>query len=355
MSTEKLTIRVPLAAVLAGAAAVVLAGCRPFDHYAPTVKPACPEMEIPYEKSKVSLPAYRIEPPDMLSIEVIKLVPLPPYRAEVYDVLQIQVVGTLLDQPIDGFYLVEAEGIINLGAAYGSVRVVGMTIEEAKEAITQQLMQVLRQPVVSVQLARTAGTQQITGVYLVGPDGTINLRQYGSVHLAGKTLLDARLAIQQQLSQFFDSPEVSVDMAGYNSKVYYVITEGAGLGDNVVRVPVIGNETVLDAISQVGGLSQLSSKQIHVARPAPNGFGHEQILPVDWVAISRGGEAATNYQLMPGDRVFITEEPLVATNTYLSKLISPLERLLGVTSLGISTVRASQLMGRSYNETRSGL
>jgi hypothetical protein len=31
------------------------------------------------------------------------------------------------------------------------------------------------------------------------------------------------------------------------------------------------------------------------------------------------------------------------------------ERLLGVTSLGISTVRASQLMGRQFNSTRSGL
>jgi len=52
--------------------------------------------------------------------------------------------------------------------------------------------------------------------------------------------------------------------------------------------------------------------------------------------------------------VFITEEPLVATNNYLVKLISPVERLLGVTSLGISTVRSSQLMGRDFNRYRNG-
>ena len=89
---------------------------------------------------------------------MLKLVPLPPYRIDIYDVLQIRVLGTLLDQPIDGFFLVEGEGIVSLGPAYGTVRVVGMTIEEATEAITRKLQEVLAKPDVSVQLARTAGT-----------------------------------------------------------------------------------------------------------------------------------------------------------------------------------------------------
>ena len=82
-------------------------------------------------------PAYRVEPPDLLSIEMLKQIPLPPYRVDIYDVLQIRVMGTLPDQPIDGYFLVEAEGIVTLGPTYGRVRVAGMTIEEATEAITQ--------------------------------------------------------------------------------------------------------------------------------------------------------------------------------------------------------------------------
>ena len=344
-----------LVALLAVLTVGSLCGCQPFDYYDYTLKQQPPpQMEIPREMSKISLPAYQIEPPDLLQVEVVKMVPLPPYRLESYDVLQVQVMGTLLDQPIDGYYLIEAEGIINLGPAYGTVRVAGMTVEEAKAAVTNQLMNTLREPQVSVQLARTGGTQQISGIYLVAPDGTINMKQYGAVPVAGKTMLEARLAIQRQLSQFFDSPEVAVDMAGYNSKVYYIITEGAGMGDNVVRVPVTGNETLLDAISQVGGLSQLSSKKIHIARPAPGNSGCEQILPVDWVAISRGGVTSTNYQLFPGDRVFITEEPIVASTNFLARLTAPVERLFGITGLGISTVRQSQIMGRSYNQFRSG-
>ncbi len=175
----------------------------------------------------VSLPAYRVEPPDILQIEMLKMVPLPPYRIEVYDVLKISAVGTIPDQPINDFFLVEGEGTVNLGPAYGTVRIGGMTIDEATEAITKQLLQILRQPEVSVQLMRTAGTQPVTGQYLVGPDGTINLRTYGVVHVSGKTVTEIKLALQKHLAQFFDSPEVSVDVLGYNSKVFYVITDGA--------------------------------------------------------------------------------------------------------------------------------
>jgi polysaccharide biosynthesis/export protein len=351
------TIHCPLSAVgfllLACMVAAVASGCKPFDYYNQSLQtPVSPAMEPPREKSMVSLPAYRVEPPDILQIEMLKMVPLPPYRIEVYDVLQIRAVGTLLDQPIDNFYLVEGEGTVNLGPAYGTIRVGGMTIEEASAAINQQLKQILRSPEASVQLARTAGTQQVTGQYLIGPDGTINLRSYGVVHVSGKTVMEIKIALQKHLSQFFDSPEVSVDVLGYNSKVFYVITDGAGMGDNVRRIPITGNETVLDAVAAVGGLSQLSSKEVWIARPAPGGVGCEQILPVDYAAITRGGSAATNYQVLPGDRVFIAEDNLIGMNNFISKLTSPIERLFGITSLGASTTRSLQTMGRNYNSNR---
>jgi polysaccharide biosynthesis/export protein len=337
-------------------AAFALSGCQePFDHYTSTLqRPLPPELEPPREIQKVSLPAYVVEPPDILSIEMLKMVPLPPYRIDVYDVLQIRAAFALPDQPLDGFFMVEAEGVVILGPAYGSVRVVGMTLDEATAAIRQKLAEILKNPDASVQLARTANTQQITGQYIVGPDGTINLRAYGTVYVSGKTVVQIKLALQEHLKQYFDSPEVSVDVLGYNSKVFYVITDGAGMGDNVRRLPITGNETVLDAVATVGGLSQLSSKEVWVARPAPANYGCEQILPVDYVAITRGGSATTNYQIMPGDRVFIAEDNVVGLNNVLGKFTAPIERLLGIASLGSSTVRGYQTLGRNYNALRQG-
>ena len=62
---------------------------------------------------------------------------------------------------------------------------------------------------------------------------------------------------------------MAVDIYAYNSKFYYVITDGAGLGDAVVKFPITGNDTVLDALAEVNGMQEVSSKRIWIARPAP--------------------------------------------------------------------------------------
>ena len=97
-------------------AALLLAGCRTINPYDPKLEPPMPEaLQPPREMNKVSLPAYRIEPPDVIQIEMLKLIPMPPYRAEIFDVLEIRA-NTPPDQPMDNqYFMVEAEGTINLG------------------------------------------------------------------------------------------------------------------------------------------------------------------------------------------------------------------------------------------------
>jgi polysaccharide biosynthesis/export protein len=295
---------------------------------------------VPREMAMQALPVYRINPPDLLAIEMLKMVPIQPYHLETYDVLQIHASFTLPDHPINDNYLVEASGEVNLGPAYGSVKVAGMTIDESKEAVGKKLTEVLQKPEVSVQLARTAGTQPVTGQYLVAVDGRINLRQYGTILISGKTIAEAREAIEKHLAKFFVSPEVSVDVQAYNSQVYYVITDGAGLGDNVRRMPISGNETALDAIAAIGGLSQLSGKKIWIARPSAASAEKGTVLPVDYTAITQRGATATNYQILPGDRIFIESDPVIAANNNLGKMTAPIERTLGLLSLETSTFYA---------------
>jgi polysaccharide biosynthesis/export protein len=301
-------------------------------------KPKLATQAAPHELAMQPLPDYRIEPPDVISIEMLKMVPLPPYRAGIYDVLQIRA-NSLPDQPIDNYFMVEADGKVSLGPAYGSVKVAGMTIEEITAALNKSLGQWLRDPGAYVQLARVAGAQPVAGQYIVGPDGTINLRKYGRVAISGKTVAEARSAIEKQLAAYLQSPEVSVDVLAYNSKVFYIITQGAGIGDNVRRLPITGNETVLDAIAQVNGLSQVSSKNIFVVRPLASHPEKPAILPVDWDAITRRGATATNYQVLPGDRIYIAEDPLVTRTNLIGKNTAPLERMLGIISLTTSTIR----------------
>lgn len=291
---------------------------------------------VPRELEKVTLPRYVIEPPDILLIEGVKLVPKSPHRIETFDVLLIRVVGAFPEQPIDDTYAVDADGTVNLGPTYGRIRVVGFTIEEAEDEIRDQLAKVLTDVEVSVSLIQSIGAQPITGQHLVAMDGRVNLGTYGSVYVAGMTLEDATAAIEAKLSERLEDPEVFVDVLAYNSKVFYVITQGAGLGDDVVRMPVTGNETVIDAVANIGGISQVSSTKMWIARPAPNGVGCEQILPVDWNDVAQGASTATNYQLMPGDRLFIAQDRLTAFNTVVTKVLNPFERVFGFVSLATS-------------------
>jgi polysaccharide export outer membrane protein len=220
------------------------------------------------------------------------------------------------------------------------VRVAGQTLEQAQEAVRVQLAKVLKNPQVSLGLGQFRGLQQIRGEHLVGMDGTISLGTYGCVYVAGMTRAQARWVIEEYLSQFLQDPQVAVDVYAYNSKSYYIIFEGAGFGQQVYRFPIVGNETVLDAISNVYGLPpQVSRKKMWVARPAPANHCCLQILPVDWQAIVQGGSTRTNYQLFPGDRIYVRSDPLIAADNILAKILAPLERLMGFTLLTTSTIR----------------
>jgi polysaccharide export outer membrane protein len=164
--------------------------------------------------------------------------------------------------------------------------------------------------------------QRIRGQHLIRPDGTIGLGIYGSVYVAGMTLDQAKEVIGQQLAlriKEFDFKNLSVDVLSYNSKFYYVITDGGGYGEQVIRFPITGSETVLDAISQIGGLGTVSSKKhIWVARSSP-GHPGQQILPVDWLGVS------------------------------LARFLSPIERVFGITLLGSSTVNSIEQRGLNNN------
>lgn len=321
-------------------ATVCALGCHNLNHRNLALESVLPPNErIPNGEYKTTLPVYVVEPPDVLSIVAVKVIPKPPYRLEPLDIVQIRGLNLFPDHPLDGPFQVEAGGTISLGAPYGTIQVAGLTIDQATEVLLKQLKKDLLDPSVTITLAQTAGTQQISGDHLVAPDGTVNLGSYGQVYVAGRTLAQAKAAIEKHLEQYLESPQVTLDVLAYNSKVYYVILDGAGTGDRVIRLPITGGETVLDAMAQVGGLTQLSSQKLWIARPAPDQLGYQQRLPVNWNEITQQGIQATNYQLLPNDRLYVAASKATALDTAVGKLTAPLERLSGVILLGTGAIR----------------
>lgn len=259
--------------------------------------------DVPGELSKVALPPYVIEPPDQLLIEIV----------------------AILEDP--------------------DAAAVRKPNEPAKEFKAFSL------PV-----------QPVSGQFSVRPDGTVYLGIWGSVPVAGLTLAQAAEAVRDHIARQEDPTKpgaggfrketirVVLDVLQYNSKRYYVVTDGGGNGETVTAFPITGSETVFDAIANIGGLPPVASKRhIWVARRTPHAGQPEQILPVDWVAITQHGLTTTNHQIMPGDRIYVKAQRLVRIDTTLARILTPIERLLGVPLLAATTVNQIAGRGAGFN------
>ena len=273
----------------------------------------------PHEHRKVSLPPYTIEPPDILMIELLALSPGENYRVHPGDTFAARA-----DAPGEANepakWVVDEQGFLDFDEPkIKNIMIGGLTVAEAVSLVKSQVLASVPQDKlpkdveIQIWLERAAGLAPVKGEYLVSPDGRVNLgASYGVVYLAGMTIEEAKSAIEEQLAKTLDKPEVSVNVFAYNSKVYYVIMENSDKGDQVARLPVTGNETVLDALAQTNGLDHLEKKKIWIARPAAGTGQADTILPVSFQEIAHGGATGTNYQILPGDRIFIAEPISVA-------------------------------------------
>ena len=142
----------------------------------------------------------------------------------------------------------------------------------------------------------------VEGLYRVGADGSVDLGPVGRVQVAGQRLADVRRQIEGRLARTSPGSGVSVDVAAAEREVFYVIAGSAGQGGNVWRVRASGNDTIEAALAGAGS-SPGAVEKIWLVRPAPEGGGPEQVLPVQWDAASR--RATPNYRISPGDAVFV--------------------------------------------------
>ena len=240
---------------------------------------------IPRELEMRSMPEYRVAPPDLLIVEVLE---------------------AATGRPITGERLVRPDGTITLGF-YGDVYVAGLTRDEIKEKVIIHLREIL-------------SDEQLG---LIGRDGENN-----------------PIGIPPR-----DSDRVFVDVAAYNSQVYYVQGDVNLQG----RFPITGNETVLDAINYAGNLSPFASvPNVRLVRPAPSATCKPQVLPINLAAIIQEGDQTTNYQIMPNDRIYVYRDPIVRASIFLDRLAQPFNTV-------VNTVLQYSFAARSVRSISQGL
>ena len=104
------------------------------------------------------------------------------------------------------------------------------------------------------------------------------------------------------LSLIKSTVKAAIGFAARNSVAYYVL----GMVKTPGRFPIDENLTVLDALQRSGGLNKIERNDaaIRLVREAVNGK-KPQTLSIDLRGIMTFGDTTTNYQILPGDRLYV--------------------------------------------------
>jgi len=172
-----------------------------------------------------------------------------------------------------------------------------------------------RPPYADEPLGGSAQTE-IGGGHLVAADGTISLGAYGCVNVIALTPFQAKLYVERYLSRWFLNPEIVVRVDEHKTSVYFVIVDGDA---RVVGLRSNPKVTVLDALANLERpVTPTAGQKVWVARSTPKNT--YQILPVNWQAITKGSDPETNWQLFPGDRVYVSAAMPPASSSRVVKI-----------------------------------
>ena len=157
-----------------------------------------------------------------------------------------------------------------------------------------------------------ATVEPIQGVHLVEQDGEIDLGpELGRVRVAGLTLERAELMVRDYAQPLVPDGKVSLSVHQQNSKVFYIIIENGQDGE-IMRVPLTAAETVPNGLASVNGID-LTNRHVWLSRAADTDQT-TTVMPIDTAELMADPEAGGDFELNPGDRIFIGEEPSVWEN-----------------------------------------
>ena len=138
--------------------------------------------------------------------------------------------------------------------------------------------------------------REMTGQYLVRPDGKVSVPLVGDVQAAGKTPQDVSAELVDLLKKkYINSPDVTVSILQVNSKKYYI----HGEVNNPGAFPLIVPTTVLEGLANAHGFRDFANvKKIRIMR------GKEQ-LKFNYKDVTRGKSIEQNVYLQPGDEIIV--------------------------------------------------
>ncbi len=137
----------------------------------------------------------------------------------------------------------------------------------------------------------------------IARDGTVPFPLLGSIHIGGKTVLDATSAIQSALRTYLLNPQIALRILEYNKRRFTVLGQVNRPG--TFDMPDDSPLSLLEAIGMAGGYSRLANpSKVTVRRSSPGGM--EDIFKVDAKRMAKSKTGAP-FLIQPGDTVVVEE------------------------------------------------
>lgn len=138
----------------------------------------------------------------------------------------------------------------------------------------------------------------MSGRITVTDDGNIILTNVGKVYVAGLTSSQIEAKLKSLLeANFLAKATVSVQVVEFSSKPISVV--GAVLRPG--RISASGNTTLIQAITQAGGLTTGYGKELYVLRTGSNGLSEQLAIDIEELMVA--GNPDLNIPLAPNDLV----------------------------------------------------
>lgn len=152
--------------------------------------------------------------------------------------------------------------------------------------------------VVSITVSRHA---EVSGLYEINGEGKIQYEFVGDIPIDGLTKKELTALLVEKLSKFIVSPEVLVKIAGYNSKMVYVIGEVGSPG----KIPMTGDTITIREALVEARLPLLTAKAAKSVLITPSDDGKPKHQKVDVHKLLYEGDLRENLIMEPGDTLFI--------------------------------------------------
>jgi len=135
----------------------------------------------------------------------------------------------------------------------------------------------------------------VSGQFLVRPDGRISVPLIGDVTASGRTPEQLEKDISERLSKFIKEPQVNVGILSVGSKKYFILGEVNKPGSFPLVVPT----NVLEALVNAGGFRDFANEtKILILRG-------DKVITFNYKQVTRGKKPEQNILLEPGDKIVV--------------------------------------------------